>query len=292
LEGIVFPESPRWQGGGFWFVDMFGRRVLTTDLSGPATVMAESDDNLSGLGFLPEGTAIVVSMHRRQLLPLNPAKPPHADLTGVPASHLNDMVIGASGRAYVDCLQRRASMDSGEDVGDSILLVDPAGACRTAYEGGLIRPNGLAICADGKTLIVAETLAGRLTAFTIDEQDGSLSQRRLYADTGGRKPDGICVDEAGAVWFGSPRTAEFVRVLAGGQVTDVIPVPGRSAIACVLGGPDRRTLLMASAKVPEPLTEPVSSDTGNLQDAIEARLRKAQGFVSVATVPVPGTGWP
>jgi sugar lactone lactonase YvrE len=278
VSGLVFPESPRWHGGRFWFVDMFGHIVLSVGPDGAEPrVEAEFEERPSGLGFLPDGTPIVVLMESRLLVRLDSERGVHADLSGLEGTHLNDMVIDGSGRAYVDCVKPRPSFDSQGDIGDAIVLVEPDGSYRVAAQGDVIRPNGLAISGDGKTLVLAESLARRLTAFEI-EADGSLGKRSRFAEVSPRSADGICLDAEGAAWFGSPRTCEFVRMLEGGEVTDAIPTPGRWAIACAIGGPKRDTLLMLTSAVPEAPSL--------------ANLHLSKGSAEVTQVSIPGAGVP
>jgi sugar lactone lactonase YvrE len=274
---LVFPEGARWYDGRFWFVDMFGHKVLTLTPSGDVTLVREMDDRPSGLGFLADGTPIVVTMEHRKIIRLDETGSVHADLEHIPASHLNDMVVDGQGRAYVDVLQERKTFGSGGDVGDSLVLVEPDGVSRIVARGDLIRPNGLALSSDSRTLYVAESIGRRITTFTVGA-DGALHDRQPFAETAPRSPDGICLDEEGCIWYSSPRTAEFVRVRPGGQVTDVIGSGDRWAIACVLGGVARRVLFMLSARVPEnPTME---------------NLHTSQGWAELTTVPVAGAGWP
>lgn len=282
VEGLVFPEAPRWRDDKLWFVDMFGHRVMTVDLDGTSTLIAEFDDLTSGLGFLPDGTPLVVLMEGRRIMRLEPGggTSVHADLSSIPALNLNDMVVNSDGRAYVDCIKGRPS-DPTVDVGDCIVLVEANGEFRIAAEGGLHRPNGLAITADGKTLIAAELTMHRLTAFDI-EGDGSLNRRRRFADVPNDLPDGICLDTEGAAWLGSARSNRFVRVRPGGVVTDTITVAdGMWASACALGGSDRRTLFMTAATVPP-----------NPRGGLKGNLHESLGAIMTAPVSVAGAGRP
>jgi sugar lactone lactonase YvrE len=280
VDNLVFPESPRWRDDRLWFVDMFGQRVMTVDLEGHTTLVATFDDRPSGLGFLPDGTPIVVLMTKRQIVRMERGGTSlHADLSAIPAEYLNDMVVGSSGRAYVDLL--RPPTPNRDRLGDHcIMVVEPDGQYDVAASGDLFRPNGLVISADGTTLIAAESVGHRLSAFNIDE-DGLLSNRRVFAETGEDVPDGICMDEEGAVWIGSPTTNRFVRFRDGGEVAQIIDVEGRWALACVLGGRDRRTLFMATSRVP---LNPQPGMVGNLQDS--------KGFIETLVVDIAGAGIP
>ena len=227
-----------------------------------------------------DGTPIVVLMKTRQIMRIEGSRNTvHADLSDVPAEYLNDMVVDAEGRAYVDLLRKPPS-GSPEDSGDCIMLVELNGQKRVVATGELYRPNGLAISGDGSTLVVAEGPKHRLTAFSVD-RDGSLHNRRVYAETGLDEPDGICLDAEGAVWIGSPRTNQFLRIREGGETVQSIRVEGKWAVACVLGGPARRTLFMGTARVP---ADPLRDLWGNLE--------RSEGFIETVSVDVPGDGLP
>ena len=282
IDDLVFPECPRWHDNRLWFVDMFGHRVMTADLDGTTEVVAEFDDRTGGLGFLPDDTPIVVLMEHRRIMRLEKdgRTSLHADLSAIPAENLNDMIVDDVGRAYVDCIKGRPA-DPTVDVGDCIVMVDPDGQYRIAAQGGLHRPNGLALTPDGRTLIAAELTMHRLTAFEI-EDDGTLSNRRPFAPVPNELPDGICLDAEGAVWVASARTNRYVRVLPGGQITESVTVDeGKWTSACVLGGEDRRTLFMTAAKVP-PI--PRGGMKGNLHESV--------GSIMTVRVDVAGIGRP
>jgi sugar lactone lactonase YvrE len=246
LDGLVFPESPRWHDDRLWFSDLQSGRVITVDLHGNADVVVELDDRPSGLGFLPDGTPLVVSADKRHVLRIeNGATTMHADLSSLEAEWLNDMVVDGHGRAFVDAIVTRVHPEADEPV-DSIVCVEPTGEWRIAAER-VLRPNGLVISEDGTTLIHATTRWRRLTAWTI-ENDGRLTSPRLWADTKRWTPDGICLDAEGAIWLGGLSKEHFVRVLPGGELDRTIAVPGRWATACMLGGPGGTTLFMATAE--------------------------------------------
>ncbi|MEO6043438.1 MAG: SMP-30/gluconolactonase/LRE family protein [Tepidiformaceae bacterium] len=271
LDGLVFPEGPRWHNGKLWFSDMRGYRVMTVDVSGASAVVADLPNMPSGLGWLPDGRLVAVSMHDRQLLMLGEhGMETYADLSGVATGDCNDMVIDGRGRAYVGNFG--AEIDGARQPANIALVEN--GAVRVVAEG-LMFPNGAVITPDGGTFIVAETLANRLSAFDI-AGDGSLSNRRVFAELGAATPDGVCLDAEGAVWVSSFFTNEFLRVKEGGEVRDRIEVPGKMAIACALGGASRTTLFLLTA-------------TGTLEDMYASRTR---GFIETVEVAVPGAGWP
>ncbi len=222
---------------------MHGRQVMTVGLDGRSEVVAEVPNRPSGLGWLPSGELLVVSMSDRKLLRLEKGGlAEHADLSGVADHECNDMVVDRHGRAYVG----HFGFDHfahGDFRPASIIAVEPDGEVRIAASD-LMFPNGTVITDDGRTLIVAESYGWRLTAFDV-EADGSLSGRRLWADIG-MAPDGICLDREGCVWVASPTGRTFVRFAEGGSLLQRIDV-GRRAIACMLGGADGRTLFMLTS---------------------------------------------
>jgi sugar lactone lactonase YvrE len=237
---LVFGEGPRWHDDRLWFSDMHGEAVSTVTLAGERELVVEMPGRRpSGLGFLPDGDLLIVSMLDRQILRWNGSELAlHADLSSLVATGCNDMVVDRSGRAYVGSFPDPSSPEG------PIILVEVEGTPRVV--ANVVFPNGSVITPDGKQFIVAESLGRRLTAFDI-QPDGSLTNRRLYADCPGRGPDGICLDEDGAVWTAMPLARVFERILPGGDVTDSISIEGRMAIACALGGPDRKTLFLLSA---------------------------------------------
>ncbi len=247
VDGLVFPEGPRWHDGRLWFSDMHAHAVFTVDLEGKQERIVNVPERPSGLGFLPDGRLLVVSMRDRRLLRLDPdVLREHANLTDVATGDLNDMVVDAQGRAYVGNFGYDYN-GGGEFKTANIVMVQPDGALRVVVDD-LMFPNGPVITPDGKTFIVAETFGRKLTAFDIDD-DGGLSNRRVFAEFETATPDGICLDEAGDIWIGSPMTEEFLRVREGGEITARIPTPGRWAVACALGGSDGRTLFLLTAEI-------------------------------------------
>jgi sugar lactone lactonase YvrE len=216
---------------------------------------------------------LIVSMDDRRLLRLDAdGLTEVADLTPLATWHCNDMVVDAAGRAYVGNFG--FDLDAGADPTTANLVrVDPDGTISVAADG-MRFPNGTVITPDGATLIVGESYGGCLTAFTVQE-DGSLTDRRLWAQLQGAVPDGICLDAEGAIWSACPLTGRVLRVREGGEVTDVVTVTRRGAYACMLGGPDRRTLFVCAADASDP------AETGARRGAIET-----------CPVDVPGDGLP
>jgi len=278
LDGLAFPECPRWHQGKLWFSDMVGHKVLRVDVKGRSEVIA-SIQRPAGLGFLPGGRLLLVSEGDPFLRRLDPdGLHTVADLSALGSVVLNDMVVDKDGRAYIG--DDAFDMSAGTPPRPGrLILVTPEGDARVVAEG-LNFPNGMVTTPDGRRLIVAETIGRCLTAFDI-APDGSLTGRRPFADLGvgsigGVLPDGICLDAEGAVWVASPATSEFVRVTEGGAITQRIPVPGKWAVACMLGGEGRRTLFLCTART-------------TLHDLAQG---KSAGWIETIRVDVPGAGLP
>jgi sugar lactone lactonase YvrE len=256
-EGMGFPEGPRWRNGKLWFSDFRTAKVMTVDLQGTLRTVAEVPGIPSGLGWLPDGSLLVVSMTDRRLLKSSGGElTEFADLSRLASHNCNDMVVDSRGNAYIGNFG--APIETPAARLAEIILVKPDGEARVVAEE-MAFPNGSVITPDAKTFIVGETYASRLTAFDI-EADGSLSHRRVWAQfddlgiiTERSKlrsrilPDGICLDDEGAVWVASPGdAAEVVRVLEGGKITDRIAVE-RFPYACMLGGEDGKTLFICTS---------------------------------------------
>ncbi|OBI79281.1 SMP-30/gluconolactonase/LRE family protein [Mycobacterium asiaticum] len=236
-DGFCFGEGPRWFEGLLWFSDMLGEAVHTSDIRGSLTTVPLPGHSPSGLGFRPDGCLLIVSAEDRMVLRYDGETVlPLADLSELAPANLGDMVVDDSGRAYIG---------SQAFEGGAILRLDP-GNHATVVANDLDFPNGMVITPDRRTLIVAESMGRRLTAFTIDP-DGSLSDRRVFADKLDGPPDGIALDAEGGVWTAMTLTHQFERITEGGEVTDRIDIGDRVAIACALGGPERRTLFLLSS---------------------------------------------
>ncbi|MEO5839841.1 MAG: SMP-30/gluconolactonase/LRE family protein [Acidimicrobiales bacterium] len=281
VDGLVFPEAPRWYDDSLWVSDIHAHSVVRFDEAGALIARHPFGDRVSGLGHLPNDDALVVSMLDRCLLRFGSHGPTvHADLSPYCQGFLNDMVVDARGFAYVG-----ARNPGGGDQGplDAVILATPEGEVRVAADA-MQSPNGSVVTPDGSTLIVAETSQARLLAFTIDD-DGSLHDRRVFAEVPGRHPDGICLDAEGAIWFGSPMNAEFVRVHEGGRVSQTVATtPDRWAVACALGGHDGHTLFAVTGHNSVANIMAMGSDR-NLDVT-----SKASGEVWVTRVDVPGWG--
>jgi sugar lactone lactonase YvrE len=269
-DGFVFLEGPRWRGDHLWFSDMHGEAVHTVDLSGKVeTVVALPGREPSGLGFLPDGSLLIVSMLEPEILRWDGHEVRvHANLSGLVHDRCNDMVVDARGNAYAGTYPAPPDFDG------VLVLVEPDGSARIAATDVKF-PNGTVITDEGRTMILAESTGRRLTGFTI-EPDGSLVDREELASCGADAPDGICLDVDGAIWAAFPLPHEFRRIAPGGEVLDRIPMGDRLAIACTLGGPEMRTLFLLTA-----LQLPGESIRGTRDAAIH-----------IVEVDAPGTGSP
>lgn len=278
--GLVFPEGPRSHDGRLWLSDIHAHRVLAFDLDGSAELVADLPDRPSGLGFLPDGTALAACMRRQVLvrLPATSLDEVYADLSGLGGTWTNDMVVDGEGRAYV-------GMMTGRGPGrDQVVLVPSGGEPVVAAEG-LTTPNGLAVTPDGGTFYVAQTQGHRIEAFSI-APDGTLRDRRLVAEFPEAVPDGICLDAEGAIWMASPLTGEFLRLDAEGRTLDRIEYSdGSWPVACALGGENGCTLFLVIARSSlenQSACADFESDLGST----------ASGRVESLRVEAPGAGWP
>jgi sugar lactone lactonase YvrE len=282
-EGLYFGEGPRWHEGRLWFSDFYDHAVKSLDTSGSIRTELEIDDQPSGLGWLPDGRLLVVAMHRMHVLRVDPdGVKVHANLSGVAAYHANDMVVDGLGRAYVGNFGFRLDEALSSRGVESVIADHPTATLARVDPDGRVSvaaaemhfPNGCVITPDGRTLIAAETLAMRLSAFDIGP-DGTLSNRRVWATFGRRAPDGICLDANGQVWIANAIAPECLLIAPGGEIVASVQTD-QPCFACMLGGPGRRTLYMMTAP---------SSVAG-----IASQAR--QGHVVCAEVATPGAGWP
>jgi sugar lactone lactonase YvrE len=226
-------------------------------------VELELDDRPSGLGWLPDGRLLVVSMHRRAVLrrESDGTLVTHADLSAVATGDTNDMVVAADGTAYVGNFG--SDLLGGEPLKPASLAIVSAGGRISTAAKPLLFPNGSVITPDGGTLIVGETLAAHYRAFTIQD-DGSLGDDWIWAEVAGRSPDGCVLDAEGAIWFADASRGEVVRVREGGEITDVIATPDH-AYACTLGGTDGRRLFVLTC--PSPPMPDLAPGSGRLWSA-------------------------
>jgi sugar lactone lactonase YvrE len=258
--GFHFGVSPRWFEGLLWFSDMAGETLHTVTLTGAMTTLPLSGHRPFGLGFRPDGVLLIASADTRQLLCYDGEEIfAVADLRDAVQAELGDMVIDECGRAYIG---------SQTSQGGAILRADPDNSV-TLVADGLEKPMGMVISADRRQLIVAESTGHRLTAYTI-YSDGSLGDRRIFADGLDGPPAGIALDAQGGVWVSMTLANRFERIVEGGSVTDSIEMPGRAAIGCALGGPQRRTLFLltsAGAYAERPSRSKVSRLDATIVDA-------------------------
>jgi sugar lactone lactonase YvrE len=254
-EGPGFFEGPRWRDGRLWFSDFHSRLVKSYGPEDGVRREGFVAGQPSGLGFGPAGETLVVSSYDRRVVALNQPGPPSAVAStwALYPGALNDMYVDPSGRAYISPFDANppAHGSSYDDYKPDVPLLMVEKGVASIAATGLAAPNGIAASPDGKVLIVAETFGYRLSAFDIGE-DGALSNRRTFADLGDLAPDGICVDQEGAVWVGCVFAEQFIRVAEGGRILDTIATPGRWAVAPALGGPDGRTLFGATARTSMP----------------------------------------
>jgi len=289
FDDLAFGESPRWHEGRLYVSDVFAKRVVSVGLDGTRDVVVDLDDHPSGLGWLPDGRMLVVSMLEQKLLRLEDEKlVEHADLSELCPGACNDMVVDGHGRAYVGNAGY-AYRYRGQPVdvrrATSLVLVHPDGQA-AVQPGSLMFPNGAVVSPDNDTLVVAQSHGARLTAYDIGD-DGGLGNERVFAalPSSFDHPDGICMDAEGGVWMAQPEPQACVRVLEGGQVTHVIDTAPWECIACMLGGDDGRTLFL--------VLSPSRHDGVNAEFALGSPpARSRVGRVELQQVDVPGAGWP
>ena len=265
LSGLGFGESPRWHRDRLWFANWGTQQIVASDAKGRSSVEVVVPTTIPfSFDWLPSGRMLVVSGPEGLLLRLEPdgSLVTHADLNTIAPGFWNEIVVDGRGNSYVN--------------GASLALVTPDGKLRKVAEGFAF-PNGMAITSDNRTLLLAESHAHCLTAFDI-QSDGSLTNRRVWADLGQGAPDGICVDAEGAVWYADVPNKQCVRVREGGEVLQTIQTD-RGCFACMLGGADRRTLFIVAA---EWLGFP------RMDEALAAR----SGRLLSVEVAVPTAGWP
>ena len=274
LDGGRYYEGPRWHAGRLWFVDCMARTLLSLAPSGECERHAKFDDDTPcGLGILPDGRIIVLTMFRKRLFAYRVGKLSlYADLSGIATGTIDDMIVDGLGRAYVGDLGFDLPPPPDRGAVGRIILVMPDGATRVVADG-LRFPNGIAVSADNDRLVVAEMDGACLADYDI-EPDGSLKFRGRFGQM--KSPDGICLDREGAVWVAAFEEDAFMRLDRSGHELQRIEVPGRRALACVLGGPERRTLYCLSAAT----------------SYEELRQRKSSSRIDVVEVEVAGAGNP
>jgi sugar lactone lactonase YvrE len=279
MSGVAFGESPRWgHDGRLWFADWGGREVVALDLDGTSEVMVRVDffSFPMCIDWLPDGRILIVSARDGRLLrrERDGSLVTHADLSGLAGKGhpWNEVVVDGRGNAYLN--NQGFEFPGGEFRPGTIALLARDGEPRLVADG-IAFPNGMAVTPDNSTLIVAESYGNKLTAFDI-AADGSLSEGRVWAELGEGVPDGICIDEDGAVWYADVPNQRCVRVREGGEVLDTV-VHDRGCFSCVLGGPERKTLFVVAQEW-----------RGTEQMAAGERT----GQVLATQAPAAGAGWP
>jgi len=299
--GLYFGEGPRWHENKLWFSDFYSHKVMTLDENNSLETVCDVPSQPSGLGWLPNGDLLIVSMLDRKILKFSEGSiSVHADLSEYVAHKCNDMVVGRDGTAYVGNF---GMGDAGESLNSTHLMIVKSDGTVLKGPDNLLFPNGTVITEDGKNLIIAETLGAKLTSFDI-EDNGELTNRKLWARTSPlfslliikslsslgfdlskidfskysknlHVPDGICLDEKNGIWIASPTTKAVVRIEKGGNITDKINTP-KGAFACMLGGKERKTLYVIISN---------SSDPEEAQASPEGEIHSIE-------VEIPGVGKP
>lgn len=265
VTGIAMGESPRWHKGRLWFSDWGAQEIVAVDLDGNKEIVLRVPFGLPFcIDWLRDGRLLVVSGREGRVLrqEFDGSLVTHADLTSI-ASTWNEIVVDGRDNAYVNA--------SG-----AIAIVKPDGSVRKVADGGEF-PNGMAVTPDNATLILAESYGKRLTAFDI-ASDGGLSNRRVWADLKGGVPDGVCLDAENAIWYADVPNKHCVRVAEGGEVLQTVALD-RGGFACMLGGPDKRTLFM------------IANEWKGMDKIAEVALERT-GQVLTVDAPAPGVGWP
>jgi sugar lactone lactonase YvrE len=275
MSGLGIGESPRWRDGRLWFCNWGAQEVIAVDPAGRSEVMLNVPTTLPfSIDWLPDGRLLAVSGPEGLLLVQQPdgSLATYADLSDI-CGGCNELVVDGRGNAYVNG-GRFNPMAGGAFEPGSIAVAAPGGVARKVADG-IEFPNGMAVTADNGTLIIAESYGRRLTAFDI-AADGGLANRRVWADLGEGAPDGICVDDQGAVWYADVPNRRCVRVREGGEVLASVEAD-RGCFACMLGGADRRTLFIVAAQ------------WQGMDKIVGAPLT---GQVLTAQAPAPAAGWP
>ncbi len=271
MSGIALGESPRWHDGRLWFADWMAQEVIAVDLEGKSEVILRMPSFPFSFDWLPDGPMLIVSVDGQlQRREDDGSLTSYADVTSLSDKPWNEIVVDGRGNAYLNNIG--FDFPEGEFAPGIVALVTPDGAVRQVAED-VAFPNGMVVTPDNSTLILAESYGNALTAFDIAE-DGSLTNRRVWADVGDGAPDGITLDAEGAVWYGDVPNTRCVRVREGGEALQTIELD-RGCFACMLGGEDRKTLFMLAAEWGE--------GTG---------AGEPTGQLLTVAAPAAGVGWP
>ena len=263
--GISMGESPRWHDGRLWLSDWGAQEIIAVDLDGNKEVMVKVPFFLPFcIDWLPDGRLLIVSGREGRVVrqEADGLLVTHADLSGI-AAGWNEIVVDGRGNAYVNSA-------------GAIAVVGSDGSVRKVAEGGAF-PNGIAVTADNGTLIMAESHGKKLTGFDI-APDGSLSNRRVWADLKNGVPDGICIDQEGAVWYADVPNKCCVRVQEGGEVLQTVKLD-RGGFSCVLGGPKSSTLF-------------ITANEWRGMEKVAETAAALTGQILIIETNVPGAGWP
>jgi sugar lactone lactonase YvrE len=284
-EGLSFGEGPRWHDERLWYSDFYRRAIFSTDRDGTderLEVMVPTQP--SGLGWLPDGDLLYVSMTDQRVMRRHEdVSSLYCDISPYCEFWANDMVVSSTGYAYVgsfgfdlDVMLRDvgpAGMMASPPPTTNLVVLDPTGAVAQVVPD-MAFPNGTVITPDGATLIIGETMTFRLSAFDV-ALDGSLANRRVWAQMDFVATDGMCLDAAGQIWLANALTNQCLRVKEGGEITGVVET-SQHAFACMLGGADGNRLFVMTAP---------TSDRFKIAGLTE-------GKIEAADVEVPGAGWP
>jgi sugar lactone lactonase YvrE len=283
-EGLAFGEDPRWHDGRLWYSDFYRHGVYSMNTAGDERLEHVVQGQPSGLGWLPDGDLLCVSMLDHQVLRFHDGEASlFCDISPYCGFWANDMVTSTAGVSYVgnfgfdlDVMLR--------DEGAAAMMVNrppTTNLVAISREGDIIQvvpdmdfPNGTVITPDGRTLIVGETLSCRLSAFDI-AADGTLSNRRVWAQLEYVYTDGMCLDAEGQIWLANAIAPNCLRVREGGEITAMVET-SQISFACMLGGEDRRALYIMTAP---------TSDRFKIAD-------RRDGRIEVVEVAVPGAGLP
>ena len=274
MTGLLMGESPRWRDGRLWFSDWGAHEVIAVDLAGRSEVIVRVASFPFSIDWSPDGRLLIVAGSDGRLLRMDRdgSLVTHAELTGLADHAWNEIVVDGRGNMYVNNIG--FDFPDGEFATGIIALVTPDGSARQVADG-VAFPNGMVVTPDNATLIVAESYGNRLTAFDI-AADGSLSNRRIWADLEGGFPDGICLDAELAAWYADVPNRRCVRVREGGEVLQTIDLD-RGCFACMLGGAQRRTLFL------------MANEWRGLEGMAD-QVRTGQVLTLEAAA--PGVGWP
>jgi sugar lactone lactonase YvrE len=257
MTGIAFGESPRWHDGRLWFSDWVAQEIIAVDPEGNSEVILHVPfpSIPMCIDFLPDGRLLVISSHEKLLLrrEADGSLTTHTDLRNLSNFGFNEIVVDGRGNIYIN--GGGFNLMAGEKFAPGIIaLITPSGSARQVADG-IAFPNGMVVTPDNSTLIIAESYGKKLTAFDI-AVDGSLLNRRVWADLVDGVPDGICLDAENAIWYADVPNKRCVRVREGGEVLQTINLD-RGCFSCALGGADMRTLFMVATewRGPQHMTE-------------------------------------